>query len=322
MIVAIGIRVLAGGNYDDIMNTFGMSKSGFFYSRKKFLNAVLGCEALAISLPTLPEEWEKIRKGFAAKSAYRVLKGCVGALDGFFQPTICPSLLESMGFPRSYYSGHYNSYGINCQAMCDSRLRFLFFSVIAPGQTNDAVAYEETGLHAIINQLPSGLYVAGDAAYILTEHLLVPFTGSCRQDPDKDSYNFYLSQLRIRIEMAFGLLTTKWRCLRKKLETTLENSARILEACARLHNYALDCKIRKEEQVEEAEDEQDLTEIHLMPGSPLGWGYLPTVQNFQSLPGTSLTREAVLRKIARHGFRRPAHNLERRRLELCEIGLM
>jgi hypothetical protein len=217
MIVAIGIRVLAGGNYDDIMNTFGMSKSGFFYSRKKFLNAVLGCEALAISLPTLPEEWEKIRKGFAAKSAYRVLKGCVGALDGFFQPTICPSLLESMGFPRSYYSGHYNSYGINCQAMCDSRLRFLFFSVIAPGQTNDAVAYEETGLHAIINQLPSGLYVAGDAAYILTEHLLVPFTGSCRQDPDKDSYNFYLSQLRIRIEMAFGLLTTKWRCLRKKL---------------------------------------------------------------------------------------------------------
>jgi hypothetical protein len=71
MIVGIGIRVLAGGNYDDIMNTFGISKSGFFYSqRKKFLNAVLSCESLAISLPTLPEEWEKIRKGFAAKSTY------------------------------------------------------------------------------------------------------------------------------------------------------------------------------------------------------------------------------------------------------------
>jgi hypothetical protein len=41
LIVAIGIRVLAGGNYDDIMNTFGISKSGFYYSHKRFLNPVL-----------------------------------------------------------------------------------------------------------------------------------------------------------------------------------------------------------------------------------------------------------------------------------------
>jgi hypothetical protein len=112
------------------------------------------------------------------------------------------------------------------KTMCDSLLRFLFFTFIASGQTNNAVAYEETGLHDIIDMLPSGLYVAGNAAYVLTKHLLVPFTGSCRQDPNKDSYNFYLSQLRIQIEMTFGLLTTKWRCLRKKLETSLENSAK------------------------------------------------------------------------------------------------
>jgi hypothetical protein len=29
MIVAIGIRVLAGGNYDNIMNAFGISKADF-----------------------------------------------------------------------------------------------------------------------------------------------------------------------------------------------------------------------------------------------------------------------------------------------------
>jgi hypothetical protein len=321
MIVAIGIRVLAGGNYDDIMNTFGISKSGFYYSRNRFLNAVLSSNELDINLPATPDDWENVRSGFAAKSANRVLKGCVGALDGFFQPTMCPTVKESCGFPRSYYSGHYQSYGLNCQAMCDSRLRFLLFTVIAPGQTNDAVAYEETGLHEILNELPSGLYVAGDAAYILTEHLLVPFTGSCRLDLDKDSYNFYLSQLRIRIEMSFGLLTTKWRCLRKKLETTLVNSAKIIEACARMHNYVLDCKIEKEE-VEPGEKDEAEHEIHVMPDSPLGWGYLPTIEVFHSLPGTSLTREAVVRKIARGGFRRPAHNLERRRLELYDVGLM
>jgi hypothetical protein len=122
MTVAVGIRVLAGGNYDDIMNTFGISKSGFYYSRNKFLKAVLKGPALDILLPTSPVQWKKIRKGFAFKSWNPVLKGCVGALDGFFQPTICPKLKESEGYPRAYYSGHYQSYGLNCQAMCDSRL--------------------------------------------------------------------------------------------------------------------------------------------------------------------------------------------------------
>ena len=324
MVAAIGIRVLAGGNYDDIMNTYGVSKSGYYHSRNRFLKALLGNEWLDINLPSTPAEWEQKRKGFAAKSANGVLKGCVGALDGFFQPCICPTALESDGCPRSYYSGHYQSYGLNCQAMCDARLRFMFFSVIAPGQTNDAVAYEATGLHDLLEKLPSGVYVAGDAAYVLTEHLLVPFTGTSRHDPDRDSYNFYLSQLRIRIEMTFGLLTTKWRILRKKLENTLENSAKLLEACARMHNYVLNCQIRDEEETEEAATEDDRTEpeIHVMHDSPLGWGYLPTVADLETVLGTSATRDAVLRKIARHGFRRPTHNLERRRLELQDIGLM
>ncbi len=43
MVAAIGIRVLAGGNYDDIMNTFGISKAAFYWTRNKFINAVLTC---------------------------------------------------------------------------------------------------------------------------------------------------------------------------------------------------------------------------------------------------------------------------------------
>jgi hypothetical protein len=95
MILGIGTRVLAGGNYDDIMNTFGISKSGFYYSGNKFLNAVLSCRSLDINLPTTPLQWEKIRKGFSSKSVNQVLKGCMGVLDGFFQPTVCPTAKEA-----------------------------------------------------------------------------------------------------------------------------------------------------------------------------------------------------------------------------------
>jgi hypothetical protein len=301
MVVGVGIRYLAGGSYDDIMNTFGLSKSGFYYARKRFIKAVIGCKALDIKLPTHASEWEVIRKGFASRSSNQVVTGCVGAIDGFFQPTICPTYVESDGYPRAYYSGHYQSTGLNCQAICDAQLRFLFFAVIAPGQTNDAVAYEHTMLHDTIEKFAPGAFIAGDAAYILTEHLLVPFTGTAKQDPDKDSYNFYLSQLRIRIEMSFGLMTTKWRILRRKLESTLVWSSKIIEACARLHNYVLNCKDDIDD-LEKDNDNEVEPAIHEMIGSPLGWGYLPTVQDFRTLPGTSQTRDTVLRKIARKGL--------------------
>ena len=84
MAAAVGIRALAGRNYDDIMSALGASKSGFHCSRNKFLKALLGWDALSTNLPTAPEEWEQKRKGFAAKSANCVVNRCTGALDGFF----------------------------------------------------------------------------------------------------------------------------------------------------------------------------------------------------------------------------------------------
>jgi len=55
--------------------------------------------------------------------------------------------------------------------------------------------------------------VVGDNAYICSETLLTPFSGVEKEDPAKDAFNFYLSQLRIRIEQTFGLMTSKWRIL-------------------------------------------------------------------------------------------------------------
>jgi hypothetical protein len=70
------VGLAAGSNYDDIMNTFGISKSGFYYySLNKFLIAVLNCNSLDINPPTNPVLWEKICKGFASKSVNQFLKG-------------------------------------------------------------------------------------------------------------------------------------------------------------------------------------------------------------------------------------------------------
>jgi hypothetical protein len=188
---------------------------------------------------------------------------------------------------------------------------------MGPGNKSDQPAYEETGLVELLEQLPVGLFIAADAAYIVTEHILIPFTGSQRQDRVKDAFIFFLSQLRIRIEIAFGLLTTKWRILRRPLECSLQTNARILAICARLHNYVIN---QKEETFSRDDLVLDGPNIWSMPECPLGWGYLPTVEELQAYPGTSQTRDAIMHHIRRHGFSRPQRNLAQRGLHV--IGLM
>ena len=69
--------------------------------------------------------------------------------------------------------------------------------------------------------------------------MIIPFSGSQRHDEYKRSYNFYLSQQRIRIEMAFGRLTTKWRIFCRNLDFSTNYNSGIIEAACKLHNYVL-----------------------------------------------------------------------------------
>ena len=47
---------------------------------------------------------------------------------------------------------------------------------MGPGNKLDQPAYEQTGLVEIIENLPAGLFIAADTAYVVTEHDLIPFT--------------------------------------------------------------------------------------------------------------------------------------------------
>ena len=173
----------------------------------------------------------------------------MGALGGFFQPRKAPTKKECLGNVTAYYLGHYESYGLNCQVACDANLRFFFFGVAGPGKTNDNVAFPRcVELYATIMALPSGLYFLGDAAYDLCENLLVPFTGFQQANADNDAFNFYLSQLRIRIEMAFGRFLCKFCILKCKLECKLATSSKILMAFAKLHNYVIDYQLMEKRQ--------------------------------------------------------------------------
>ena len=55
----------------------------------------------------------------------------------------------------------------------------------------------------------------------------------------EDRYNFYLSQLRITIERAFGVLVHRWAILRAPLTIPIMKVAPLLESLVRLHNFCI-----------------------------------------------------------------------------------
>ena len=299
IILATALRYLRGGQVCDLKTSFGLSRAEVYNCRDCVLSAVMNSERLQIKMPQSAEEWEEVRRGFEAKSSGGFVHGCVGAIDGFFQKMKCPSWKDAQGNQDAYVSGNYKAYGVNCQAVCDASLRFLFFGVVAPGRTNDNVAVQRCGrLLDIINSLPDGLFMVGDAAYTLMEHLLIPFSGCLAEEPDHDAYNFYISQLRIRIEMAFGMLVSKFGILRTVMRTTIWTTIKILISCATLHNYIINWNQANGEGVgeiaitangcSEGSVGQDSTQrVRMGPdGSML---YNPTLpeEGFEEIPGSS-----------------------------------
>ena len=313
-IIAVGLRVLSGGRTKDQRHIIGSSLSAAYVASDDFIDAVNAAPELDIKMPHSHDEWDRINAGFTRKSHDKIIPGCIGAFDGFFQRSNKPSKKEVANV-LAYYSGHYEAYGVNCQACVQSDLQFNFFGVISPGSTNDNISYPlATGLKEIIDALPLGLYGVADAAYTLSENMLIPYTGVDRLDPAQDAFNYYLSQLRIRVEMAFGRLVNKFRILSGKVGGSLDRVTAVLIACARLHNFI----IQEDGPFEICDmSDADRLEIRADPSAPFGMSYLPVIPDstFQVYEGTSQTRNGIVNFIRENEIGRPLHNIERKKRE-------
>jgi DDE superfamily endonuclease len=167
------------------------------------------CPELQLRFPQTCEECQVVADDFASISRGEVITNCVGAVDGFLLEIAAPpdGIVANV---RSYYSGHYKRYGVNIQACCDHLSRFTYIAVAGPGVMNDnLLVKDEIDLGALIKNLPLRFCIIGDAAYAASERLVPMYYGADKFKPMYGNFNFYALQLRIRIEMAFGMMTRK-----------------------------------------------------------------------------------------------------------------
>ncbi|ETN18137.1 hypothetical protein PPTG_03832 [Phytophthora nicotianae INRA-310] len=242
---------LAGGNYMTIRGLAGMSPSGIYGCMHAVMDAMCHCPELRIHSPT--ESQERIHD--LAESFTNINEA-------------------------AFFSGHYQKFGVNVQAICDAFSRFTCYCMNFPGK------------------------VVGDNAYPLSDSLLVPFNKLELKSRKHSDFNFYLNQLRIRIEMAFGLLVNKWGIFKRSLVVDFVNVKKVIKTCMKLPNFCIDERIKNEESAKRLQVVS--MEYHNLPESE----YQPT-DNSESTVGLRndaqgrILREVVVDHIQCCGLQRP-----------------
>ena len=235
------IRYLAGASYTFICYFCKISAPSFYRILWQTINAIN--KSITVQFTSSPEECAIVASSFERISYSGVMSTCVGAVDGYLLAIETPSKREAKNV-RSYFSGHYQRNGINIQACCDANCRFTFFGIGGPGVTKDRAAVKDSGLSDLIEKLPAGYICIADCAYQPTEHMIPVFGGDLALLKDNDNFNYYASQVRIRIEMAFGLMTRKWGILQRPLSSSLFSMKHLVCCIARLHNFCIDERLR------------------------------------------------------------------------------
>jgi DDE superfamily endonuclease len=307
------LRWLAGGSYLDIVDIAGISDASFYRVVWKTIMAIVECPELALKWPMYPNEIQEAIAGFLSISFDDAINNCARGVDGYLTRVKVPSK-KYVSNVQSFFSGHYQCYGVNCQGVADHHSRFTYFAVAAPGVTKDRDAIVHCGLSELIEDLSHGICILGDAAYEPTEHLVLVYQGVERAKEKYDNFNFYASQLRIRVEMAFGIMTKKWGILNRLLTIALPNVKWVsMQAIVRLHSFVINERLRMKKGTEsdpEPDNSQSYlpTIPHKQNGDPVSLDKLFSTEDFQTYDGFSGLQEAMANRVAWKKLTRPASN--------------
>eukprot|EP01082_Thalassiosira_pseudonana_P005802 g5709.t1 g5709 contig2:1128585-1129208(+) len=115
-------------------------------------------------------------------------------------------------------------------------------SIICGGASSDLVAFEGSDLKKQLDDglLAPNLCLFSDNAYINSHYMATPYPNT--SGGARDNYNYFHSQLRIRIECAFGMYVQRWGMLRTAIPCNISvpKTISLVLALAKLHNFCID----------------------------------------------------------------------------------
>ncbi|KAL3774298.1 hypothetical protein ACHAW5_010202 [Stephanodiscus triporus] len=242
--LACALRYFAGGSPYDIMSVYGVSHTIILDSVWCVVEATNQVADFYIEYPKSCFEQKKIAKGFEEKSDVG-FSNCAGCVDGLLiwthKPTEKDAEMSGVG-QKKFLCGRKSKFGLNCQAISDVRGRILDISIVYGGASSDCLAFEGSDIFQKLELglLHDDLVLFGDNAYLNSKFMVTPYPNV--SSGSKDDFNFFHSQLRIRVECAFGMLVGRWGLLRAAIpqNISLTRTIALVHALAKLHNFCID----------------------------------------------------------------------------------
>jgi hypothetical protein len=123
----------------------------------------------------------------------------------------------------------------------DHNLKFTWIEMKWPAATSDYMAWVTSSLainleNNVVKLIEGGTLV-GDCVYVKKSYMATPLKGFL--GGYKEAYNFYLSQLRITVEQAFGVFVHRWAILRAPLICPIAKVLPLVLSLVRLHNFCI-----------------------------------------------------------------------------------
>ena len=277
--LACALRYFAGGSPYDIMTNYGISHSETLDSVWYVVDAVNRTREFDISYPESAGEQQKIASEFKRISSVN-FSNCGGALDGILIWMLKSSLADAKRAgvdQQKFFCGRKNKYGLNCQAVCDARGKFLDISIVYGGSSSDLLAFEKSALKQRLDRgllAETKLVLFSDNAYINSSYMVTPYPNT--SGGARDNYNFFQSQVRITIECAFGKLVQRWGLLRMAMPRgiTIQKTIALVLTLSKLHNFCIEMT-DEESATTLHQDEQNITtnehgSVPLVPNNEAG----------------------------------------------------
>lgn len=171
---------------------------------------------------------------------------CAGVMDGKHVGIQAPNNSGSEVFN---YKGFFS---IVLFAVSNANYEITYYNVGCQGRISDGGVFAKTGFKKLLEKCKLNLpndgplprrtkdvphVFLGDDAFPLKSTLLKPYPGAQAKASPRRIFNYRLSRARRISENVFGILSTRFRVLRRSLNLHRTKVEKIVIACIHLHNF-------------------------------------------------------------------------------------
>ncbi|XP_059049826.1 putative nuclease HARBI1 [Achroia grisella] len=186
-----------------------------------------------VVFPSTVMQREQVKEGFYRKYHFPETIGC---LDGTYVEIVSPREDEEAFYDRK------GQYSIHAQIVCDADTTIIAVCCRFGGAASNTYIWNKMNIRSYIENMSR----QGETGWILADNkypqrawLMTPILHAPQGTPESQ-YNHFHGRTKACIDRCISKLKGRWQCLYKRpLHYTPHRAAKIINACAVLHNLCI-----------------------------------------------------------------------------------